>query len=150
MRTLLLCALACGCPSELPANSHWPAPAVPAYVHQARFAVTDNLSDALSFVDPVQPVLLGNAPIGDVPVEVEGPHHLAASPDGKYIYYNLSNYVPGTGSGPHGAYGTGTVARLAGQARRHDDGEGRRGAPRSQPRRHDPLGRRQVRVRHAL
>ena len=109
MRTLLLCALACGCQVSYPANSHWPAPAVPAYVHQARFAVTDNLSDALSFVDPVQPVLLGNAPIGDVPVEVEGPHHLAASPDGKYIYYNLSNYAPGAGSGPHGAYGTGTA-----------------------------------------
>ncbi|HEX8953548.1 MAG TPA: YncE family protein, partial [Polyangia bacterium] len=31
------------------------------------------------------------------------------SPDGKYIYYNLSNYVPGTGSGPHGSHGTGMV-----------------------------------------
>ena len=48
-------------------------------------------------------------PVGDVPVELEGPHHLAASPDGKYIYYNLSNYVPGTGSGPHGSHGIGTV-----------------------------------------
>src|SRR5262249_54789455 len=41
--------------------------------------------------------------------ELEGPHHIAASPDGKYIYYNLSNYVPGTGTGPHGNHGTGTV-----------------------------------------
>ena len=113
MRGFLLCALAgaLGCSQSVsyPANSHWPAPTVPAYVHQARFAVTDNLSDSLSFVDPVQATLLGNAPVGDVPVELEGPHHLAASPDGKYIYYNLSNYVPGTGSGPHGSHGTGTV-----------------------------------------
>jgi DNA-binding beta-propeller fold protein YncE len=94
---------------SFPANSNWPAPVVPDYVHQARYAITDNLSDALSFVDPIQPVLLGNAPVGDVPVELEGPHHLAASPDGKYIYYNLSNYVPGTGSGPHGSHGTGMV-----------------------------------------
>lgn len=111
MRRLLLCALACGCTQSVsfPANSNWPAPVVPDYVHQARYAITDNLSDALSFVDPIQPVLLGNAPVGDVPVELEGPHHLAASPDGKYIYYNLSNYVPGTGSGPHGSHGTGDV-----------------------------------------
>ena len=111
MRRLLVCALACGCTRSVsfPANSDWPAPAVPAYVHQARFAITDNLSDELSFVDPVQPVLFGSVPVGDVPVELEGPHHLAASPDGKYIYYNLSNYVPGTGSGPHGSHGTGTV-----------------------------------------
>jgi DNA-binding beta-propeller fold protein YncE len=112
MRALFLCALACGCTQSVSFPStggDWPAPPVPAFVHQARFAVTDNLSDELSFVDPVQPILLGNAPVGDVPVELEGPHHLAASPDGKYIYYNLSNYVPGTGSGPHGSHGTGNV-----------------------------------------
>ncbi len=111
MRGFVLCALACGCTQSVsfPANGNWPTPPVPAYVHQARFAVTDNLSDELSYVDPVQPVLLGNAPVGDIPVELEGPHHLAASPDGKYIYYNLSNYVPGTGSGPHGSHGTGSA-----------------------------------------
>ena len=111
MRGLLLCALACGCTQSVsfPANSNWPTPVVPDYAHKARFAITDNLSDELSFVDPVQPVLYGNAPIGDVPVELEGPHHIASSPDGKYLYYNLSNYVPGTGSGPHGSHGTGSV-----------------------------------------
>src|SRR6185369_4904641 len=41
--------------------------------------------------------------------ELEGPHHIASSPDGKFLYVNLSNYVPGTGSGPHGSHGTGTV-----------------------------------------
>lgn len=117
MRRLGLCAsvfipwLAWGCsqPVSFPADSQWPSPAIQPFVHQARFAVTDNLSDELSYVDPIQPTLLGNVPVGDVPVELEGPHHIAASPDGKYIYYNLSNYVPGTGSGPHGSHGTGTV-----------------------------------------
>jgi DNA-binding beta-propeller fold protein YncE len=111
MRALFVCALAAGCTQSVsfPANSNWPAPTVPAYVHQERFAITDNLSDELSYVDPVHDMLLGDTPVGDVPVELEGPHHLAASPDGKYIYYNLSNYVPGTGSGPHGSHGTGTV-----------------------------------------
>src|SRR6476620_10368007 len=112
MRRLLLCAIViagCGQSVSFPANSNWPAASEPAFVHQARFAITDNLSDELSYVDAVQPMLLGNVPVGDVPVELEGPHHLAASPDGKYIYYNLSNYVPGTGSGPHGSHGTGMV-----------------------------------------
>jgi DNA-binding beta-propeller fold protein YncE len=102
-------AVGCNQSTSFPANSDWPGAAEPSFVHQARFAITDNLSDELSYVDPVQPTLLGNVPVGDVPVELEGPHHLAASPDGKYIYYNLSNYVPGTGSGPHGSHGTGMV-----------------------------------------
>ncbi|MDB4968335.1 MAG: hypothetical protein JWN44_4024 [Myxococcales bacterium] len=111
MRRLVLVALVAGCGQSVsfPANSNWPAAEVPAYVHQARFAVTDNLSDTLSYVDPVAGTRLGDVPVGDVPVELEGPHHLAASPDGKFIYYNLSNYVPGTGSGPHGSHGTGNV-----------------------------------------
>src|SRR5215471_11790392 len=112
MRGLVLCALVlggCNQSVSFPANSNWPTAPEPAFVHQARFAITDNLSDELSYVDAVQPLLLGNVPVGDVPVELEGPHHLAASPDGKYIYYNLSNYVPGTGSGPHGSHGTGMV-----------------------------------------
>ena len=110
-RSLLLCALVAGCGQAVsfPANGNWPAATVPAFVHQARFAISDNLSDELSFVDATQPMLLGNVPVGDVPVELEGPHHIAKSPDGKYIYTNLSNYVPGTGSGPHGSHGTGMV-----------------------------------------
>jgi DNA-binding beta-propeller fold protein YncE len=107
----ILCAIAGGCsrPVIFPASGNWPAPTVPSFVHQARFAVTDNLSDELSYVDPTMPVELGDVPVGDIPVELQGPHHLAASPDGRFIYFNLSNYVPGTGSGPHGSHGTGTV-----------------------------------------
>src|SRR3954467_7909062 len=103
------CGAGCGQSVSFPANGNWPAAEVPAFVHQARFAVTDNLSDTLSYVDPVAGTRLGDVPVGDVPVELEGPHHLAAPPDGKFIYYNLSNYVPGTGSGPHGSHGTGNV-----------------------------------------
>lgn len=111
MRYLVLCALLCGCGQSVrfPADSHWPAATVPDWVHQPRFAVTDNLSDELSYVSATEPVHLADVPIGDVPVELEGPHHLAASPDGKYIYYNLSNLAPGTGSGPHGSHGNGDV-----------------------------------------
>lgn len=87
-----------------------PLPATPAWAQQTRFAITDNRSDTLSFVTPdATPRLLANVVIGDNPVELEGPHHIAASPDGRYVYFNLSNYVPGTGSGPHGSHGLGNV-----------------------------------------
>jgi DNA-binding beta-propeller fold protein YncE len=96
---------------EFPPGANWPAAAPGPWVSRGHFAITDNRSDLISFVatDQPTPEVLANLPVGDVPVELEGPHHLAASPDGKYIYYNLSNYVPGSGSGPHGSHGTGTV-----------------------------------------
>jgi DNA-binding beta-propeller fold protein YncE len=113
MRRLACCALVtigCSTPISFPATgSQWPTPTEPAFVHQARFALTQNLSDKIDFIEATQPMELGSIPVGDIPVELEGPHHLVASPDGKYIYFNLSNYVPGTGSGPHGSHGTGTA-----------------------------------------
>jgi DNA-binding beta-propeller fold protein YncE len=100
----------CSTPITFPATgSYWPAATTPAYVRDARFAVTQNLSDKLDYISATQPMELGTTPVGDIPVELEGPHHIAASPDGKYIYFNLSNYVPGTGSGPHGSHGLGTA-----------------------------------------
>jgi hypothetical protein len=111
--SVALAALACACHPEVsfPPGSQWPGAPVPAFVHQERFAITDNLSDKLSYVtvQATPATDLGDVPVGDNPVELEGPHHLTSSPDGKYIYFNLSNYAPGTGSGPHGSHGTGTV-----------------------------------------
>ncbi len=48
-------------------------------------------------------------PVGLQPIEREGPHHLALSPDGATMWVGLSNFVPGSGSGPHGAHGTGSA-----------------------------------------
>jgi DNA-binding beta-propeller fold protein YncE len=112
-RALVLLVFAAGCQHLVyPASgSMFSQPEQPAWTHQARFAVTDNRSDLLSVVTAGQPTvsLLANVPVGDNPVELEGPHHLAASPDGAHIYFNLSNYVPGSGSGPHGSHGLGDV-----------------------------------------
>jgi DNA-binding beta-propeller fold protein YncE len=110
MRVALLLCLA-GCGVSLPPGSDWPTRPVPPWAAQPRFAITVNLDDELAFVstDPYATTLFGTEPVGDIPVELEGPHHLVASPDGLFIYANLSNYVPGTGSGPHGSHGTGTV-----------------------------------------
>jgi DNA-binding beta-propeller fold protein YncE len=112
LMTWAVVLLSAGCHPDVQFGSksgNFDPPAVLPYSSQARFAVTVNLSDELAYVSADAPQLLGEMPVGDVPVELEGPHHIAGSPDGKYLYVNLSNYVPGTGSGPHGSHGTGTV-----------------------------------------
>jgi DNA-binding beta-propeller fold protein YncE len=115
MRHAIWLVLLCGCQPEVKFgkndNGDYAPPATLPYASQARYAVTVNLADQLAYTsaDGNAPQLLGEMPIGDIPVELEGPHHIAASPDGNFLYVNLSNYVPGTGSGPHGSHGTGTV-----------------------------------------
>ncbi len=114
MRRLWLLLLLAGCQPDVKftqnSGDYAPAATLP-YSAEARWAVTVNLADHLAYVsaDGQPPVLFGEMPIGDIPVELEGPHHITASPDGQFLYVNLSNYVPGTGSGPHGSHGTGTA-----------------------------------------
>lgn len=73
------------------------------------FVTTDNGSDRLSAVDPATQEVKFTIPVGFIPVELEGPHHLAADPAGRFLYINLSEAVAGSGTGPHGAHGTGTI-----------------------------------------
>jgi hypothetical protein len=73
------------------------------------FLTTDNGSDRLSAVDPASQKVSFTVPVGFIPVELEGPHHLAADPGGQFLYINLSEAVVGSGSGPHGAHGTGVI-----------------------------------------
>jgi YVTN family beta-propeller protein len=103
-----------GCEREVsyPAGLSWGDPALPSYTSQQRLALSCNGDDTLGFVSedaPDRPQLLGSAAVGNSPVEIEGPHHLTSSSDGRFIFFNLSNYVTNGGSGPHGAHGTGTV-----------------------------------------
>ena len=79
-----------------------------------RWLCTNNRSDTVSLLDATvvgQAVLpeLVQAPVGLNPLEIEGPHHAAISADGKTYFIGLSQYAPGTGSGPHGAHGSGSV-----------------------------------------
>lgn len=108
---LLLGLMGCERDVILPPGLSWDREP-PDYLGQGRLAVTNNGDDTLAFVSldtPAQPRLLGLANVGDNPIDLKGPHHLMASPDGRFIYFNLSNYVVNGGSGPHGAHGTGTV-----------------------------------------
>lgn len=110
--TLALSFFACDRGVTLPAGLAWDDAPPLGYIGQQRLAITNNGSDTLAMVteDSLDtPRLLGMVHVGNNPIELEGPHHLARSPDGRFIYFNLSNYVVNGGSGPHGAHGTGTV-----------------------------------------
>src|SRR5438105_838202 len=92
---LVVAALAAGCGRDvaIPAGTAWSDPAPPTWATQPRLAITDNGDDTLAFVslDLPTPKLYGFVPVGDIPVELEGPHHLVASPSGDYLYVGLSN-----------------------------------------------------------
>jgi DNA-binding beta-propeller fold protein YncE len=85
--------------------------------------VTNSGDDSLSFLDPITLEPVYQAPTGRVPAEREGPHHGAATPDGRHYFVGLSNAVPGSGSGPHGSHGSGTAD---GYLLRYDTGDNRR------------------------
>jgi DNA-binding beta-propeller fold protein YncE len=118
---LALVALACereaGVPElvfALPAGEHWRDTRAHPGVGGGRILVTNNLSDSVSVLDLEmvgRPELaeLARVPVGQSPVEREGPHHVVADPAGEHYYVGISNYVPGTGSGPHGVHGAGTA-----------------------------------------
>jgi DNA-binding beta-propeller fold protein YncE len=92
----------------------WPSPgSLPPIGPAGRIVITNNLDDTLSLLDldtMDSPGWgeLARIPVGLNPVEQEGPHHTVASPDGAFYYVGISNFVPGAGSGPHGAHGAGT------------------------------------------
>jgi hypothetical protein len=82
---------------------------------ERRLIVTNNLDDTMSVVSWERLVAGGDEaevtrfPVGLVPLEREGPHHVAVSADGRFAFVGISNFVPGGGSGPHGAHGTGSA-----------------------------------------
>lgn len=100
---------------EYGTDQAWPAPApLPPIGPAGRLVITNNLDDTLSLLDldtisSADWKELARIPVGLNPVEQEGPHHSAASPDGAFYYVGISNYVPGSGSGPHGNHGSGTA-----------------------------------------
>ena len=79
-----------------------------------RILVTNNLSDTVSVLDldavgSATVPEVARVPVGLIPVEREGPHHVTADAAGEFYYLGISNFVPGAGSGPHGNHGTGTA-----------------------------------------
>jgi len=84
-------------------TSDWPG------IGDGRILVTNSGDDSLTFLDPATLEPVYTAATGRIPAEREGPHHGAALADGSRYFIGISNYVPGSGSGPHGSHGTGDV-----------------------------------------
>lgn len=106
----VLAASACGDPDVVfeiddpwADESDWPG------LEGGRIMVTNSGDDSLTFLDPATLEPVYTAATGRIPAEREGPHHGAALPDGSRYFVGISNYVPGSGSGPHGSHGTGSV-----------------------------------------
>jgi DNA-binding beta-propeller fold protein YncE len=87
----------------------WPEPDDLPQVGAGKVIITNSGDDTLSWIDVTSLENVYTQPVGLLPPEREGPHHGAVAKDGKSFFVGLSNYVPGSGSGPHGAHGTGTV-----------------------------------------
>lgn len=87
----------------------------PAQSGEARLLVTNSLDDTVSVVSVAKLLAGGDGAelsrfvVGLMPLEREGPHHVAVSADGRFGYVGISNFVPGAGSGPHGVHGAGTA-----------------------------------------
>jgi YVTN family beta-propeller protein len=71
--------------------------------------VTNSGDDTLSWIDVASLEVVCQEPVGRIPAEREGPHHGSALADGSAYFVGLSNYVPGSGMGPHGSHGSGDV-----------------------------------------
>ncbi|MFL5353628.1 YncE family protein [Archangium sp.] len=99
---------------EYGADVPWPSRQELPPIGGGRIVVTNSLDDTLSLLDldtlgAADWGELARVPVGLNPVELEGPHHSAMSPRADSYYVGLSYYVPGAGSGPHGAHGSGTA-----------------------------------------
>jgi DNA-binding beta-propeller fold protein YncE len=119
----LFCLIAAGCDESaktpelrwsLAEDQFWPDLRTYPGVGAGRIVVTNNLDDTVSILDLSKVAsddlsVIATVPVGLNPVEREGPHHVATDPRGDYYYVGISNYVPGSGSGPHGNHGSGTA-----------------------------------------
>lgn len=110
--TLLFGAAACSDDSIVfNSTSHWGDDPPLQLGSNARLAFTNSGDDTVTFLDAETFEHAGTIPVGFLPVEPEGPHHLVPSADGRALFVGISNYVErGTSaSGPHGSHGTGTA-----------------------------------------
>lgn len=68
--------------------------------------VSNNGSDTLSVLDLVNGKVLGSAPVGRNPVDIDGPHHVAWDRAAGFAYVALAYPVPSIVPGPHAAHGS--------------------------------------------
>jgi hypothetical protein len=104
-----------GCPSHETVNylyettPHWPAKSIVPADPNGFLITTNNGDDTLSWIDLVTLAPKLTLPVGLNPVELEGPHHITTSLDGKFIFVGVTETFPTNASGPHGSHGSGAV-----------------------------------------
>src|SRR5262245_54373798 len=84
-------SLAAGCADEVTKYSADPRTRDPPQLGSlaGRIVTTNNGDDTLSVLDPAAPAPAQRLPVGFNPVDVEGPHHVAADAQGRFLYVNL-------------------------------------------------------------
>lgn len=110
--TIFATVVACfGCGKEVTrfGANHFSTDPPPPAPFFGKLVTTNNGDDTLSVVNPASPDRIERVPVGFIPVELEGPHHISADPRGQSVFVNLSEAVAGSGSGPHGSHGGGTT-----------------------------------------
>ena len=111
----VLAAAACGetegAGFSFAAEEAWPQRSLLPPVQGPRLVVTNSGDDTLSFVDAGSFEEIARVPVGIFPVEVEGPHHVAVSHDGRHLFIGISNTLAegAQAGGPHGSHGTGSA-----------------------------------------
>jgi len=113
LRLLIACSALAGCTEIVyDQDTHWTDDRDIPAIGDGKIIITDSGEDTLTWLDldSLEPVF--TEPVGRVAPEREGPHHGAVMTDGSAYFIGISNYVPGSGSGPHGSHGTGSVPGL--------------------------------------
>ncbi len=82
--------------------------------------VTNNQSDTLSLLDLAANKTVVDAPVDLDPIATDGPHHLAISPDGEFLYLPLAYPAPAANLGPHGQHGAAVLPGILVKLRASD------------------------------
>jgi DNA-binding beta-propeller fold protein YncE len=69
--------------------------------------VSNNGSDTLTLLDLAGEMPIGSAPVGRNPIDIDGPHHLAADRAAGFVYIALAYPPLVVAPGPHSAHGFG-------------------------------------------
>jgi DNA-binding beta-propeller fold protein YncE len=105
---LLACA-SCNTQIGYPPGEPWADPTPYPTIGNGKLIVFNTGDDTLSWIDVDTLAPVFSDTVGLSPPELESPHDGTALPDGSAFFVSFSNYAPGSGTGPHGAHGTGNV-----------------------------------------
>ena len=71
--------------------------------------ITNSYSDSVSAVDALTSIVFATRPVGRNPIDLDGPHHIAADPS-RHAAFTALSYPPSTTpSGPHAAHGSSSI-----------------------------------------